>query len=313
MNFKLNKFLNEIKSLIVLIAVIFTIKSTLVEIYIVPTGSMEDTILTGDMLIGNKFIYGMRTPTWIGLPWSRIGFDIPWFRLPKFKEVKNGDVTIFEYPRDPFQKYVKRCIGIPQDSIFIRSGIIVINGDTMHFPEKGKYVKGYTYGEEKKEKLYSYFSGNRDNLNSFIVPYKGMAIDFSGIVDWETIITLLLQDGNDVKLGSKTFTMIDPQEVARTKGFLKNKILRLFTSSNKAAMREQRERVQYINKLNRIYKQKDLINPWYINYGRGNNDYLLDNITLNGKNIKELPPYILQHDYYFFMGDNRDSSYDSRF
>jgi len=73
----------------------------LVEIYVVPTGSMEDTILTGDMLIGNKFIYGMRTPIWIGIPYTRRGFHIPWFRLPAFKEVESGDVTIFEFPRDP--------------------------------------------------------------------------------------------------------------------------------------------------------------------------------------------------------------------
>ena len=131
----------------ILIIIAFTIKSTLLEIYIVPTGSMENTILTGDMLIGNKFIYGMRTPPWIGLPWSRIGFNIPWFRLPPFKNVENGDVTIFEFPRDPFQKYVKRCIGIPRDSIYIESGTIIINGDVMEFPEEGKYVKGYKYGK----------------------------------------------------------------------------------------------------------------------------------------------------------------------
>ena len=56
---------------------------------------MENTILIGDMLIGNKFIYGMRTPNWIGIPYTRLGFYIPSFRLPKFKEVKEGDVVIF--------------------------------------------------------------------------------------------------------------------------------------------------------------------------------------------------------------------------
>ena len=96
MNFSWKKFLEELRVLIILVIIAFTIKSTLVEIYVVPTGSMEDTILTGDMLIGNKFIYGMRTPIWIGIPYTRTGFNIPWFRLPAFKEVESGDVTIFE-------------------------------------------------------------------------------------------------------------------------------------------------------------------------------------------------------------------------
>ena len=313
MNFNWKKLLEELRVLMILIIVAFTIKSTLVEIYVVPTGSMENTILTGDMLIGNKFIYGMRTPTWIGLPWSRIGFYVPWVRLPAFKKVENGDVTIFEYPRDPFQKYVKRCIGIPGDSIYIQSGTIVVNRDVMEFPEYGKYVKGYTYEPEKIEKLYSSFSGNRDNLKGFIVPFKGMVYDFSQISDWQTVISLLVQDGNDVKLGEKTFTMIDPNEIARTHGFLRNKLIRLMSSGRKAAMREQRERTLYINKLNKKYKKNNLVNPWYINYGYENETYLINNITVNGKSLKDLQTYTMKRDYYFFMGDNRDSSYDSRF
>ena len=66
MNFSWRKFLEELRVLIILVIIAFTIKSTLIEIYVVPTGSMEDTILTVDMLIGNKFIYGMKTPNWIG-------------------------------------------------------------------------------------------------------------------------------------------------------------------------------------------------------------------------------------------------------
>ncbi len=309
----LKKFFTEIRALIILVIVAFTVKTTLVEIYVVPTGSMENTILTGDMLIGNKFIYGMRTPTWIGLPWSRIGFNIPWFRLPQFKKIDNGDVTIFEFPRDPFQKYVKRCIGIPKDSINIKAGIVMVNSDTMLFPEFGKYIKGYTYDPEKIEKLYPYFRGNRDNIEPFVVPYKNMVIDFNNIMDWETIITLLVQDGNEVKLGKNIFTMIDPHEISRTHGFLKNKILRLISSERKALMREKKERVDYINKLNKKYKEEKLINPWYINYSPENSEYLLDNITLNGVTLKNMKKYNIKKDYYFFMGDNRDSSYDSRF
>ena len=64
---------------------------------------------------------------------------------------------------------------------------------------------------------------------------------------------------------------------------------------------------------NNQYNKKELINPWYINYGSENLDYLRSNITLNGKTLKDLEIYILERDYYFFMGDNRDSSYDSRF
>jgi len=312
-NLNWKKFLEELRVFVILIIIAFTIKSMLVEIYVVPTGSMENTILTGDMLIGNKFIYGMRTPPWIGIPWSRIGFKIPWFRLPEFKNVENGDVTIFEFPRDPFQKYVKRCIGIPGDSIYINSGEIFINGEVMEFPKEAKYVKGYQYGPSKTEKLYTLFTGNRDNMNGFVVPHKGMMLDFNKINDWQTTISLLVQDGNVVKLGKKTFSMIDPYEVARTHGFLKNKLIRLISSGKRAAIREQKERTLYINKLNKKYKENNLLNPWYLNYGTENEDYLKNNITINGKTLQEIRMYTLKHDYYFFMGDNRDSSYDSRF
>lgn len=137
---KIDKYIKEAKVLFVLIIVAFTVKSSLIEIYVVPTGSMENEILVGDLLIGNKFTYGMRTPNWLGVPYTRLGFYIPSIRLPQFKEVSNGDVAMFEYPRDPFQKYVKRCIGIPKDTISIIDGEININSKIMPFPKNAKYI-----------------------------------------------------------------------------------------------------------------------------------------------------------------------------
>ena len=205
------KKIKEIKGLITLIIVAFTIKTCLLEIYVVPTGSMEKTILIGDVLVGNKFIYGMKTPTWIGIPYTRYGFDIPWYRLPEFREIKNGDVTIFEFPRDPFQKYVKRCIGLAGDVVSINEGDIYVNNTLMDFPEEGQYLKRLPNNSDvltknmswNSEYLYSQFKcesfndlnnnylydknseefvdlnknnkwdyGNLDNIKEFTVPYK---------------------------------------------------------------------------------------------------------------------------------------------
>jgi len=144
--------IKEIKEFIILVIVVFTVKTSLIEVYVVPTGSMENTILIGDMLIGNKFIYGMKFPNWIGIPWTRYGYyvnnEFPYFhneykdsyRLPQFKDISSLDVVIFEYPRDPFQKYVKRCIGLPGDTIEIKNGIIYRNSSELKLPEDGQYI-----------------------------------------------------------------------------------------------------------------------------------------------------------------------------
>ena len=69
----------------------------------------------------------------------------------------------------------------------------------------------------------------------------------------------------------------------------------------------------FINHLNKEYKDENRVNPWLINFGHDNDEYLRNNITINGISLRGAKQYVLKHDYYFFMGDNRDSSYDSRF
>ena len=106
--------------------------------------------------------------------------------------------------------------------------------------------------------------------------------------------------------------MVDPREVGRTHGFMKYKLLKFVNPGRKAAMREQKDRTLFINNLNKEYKENNLVNPWYINYG-DDSSYLKNIITINGKTLNDLGTYTLKHNFYFFMGDNRDSSYDSRF
>ena len=89
--------------------------------------------------------------------------------------------------------------------------------------------------------------------------------------------------------------------------------MRLYKSDRQVAMLEHKNQARYINKLSKNYKENNLVNPWHLNYGSENEDYLRNNITLNGKVLIDIEKYSLKRDYYFFMGDNRDSSYDSRF
>ena len=372
--------LQEFKELIILIIAALTIKTCLIEVYVVPTGSMENTILIGDMLIGNKFIYGLRTPDWIGIPYTRIGFYIPSFRLPKFKEVKNNDVVIFEFPRDPWQKYVKRCIGLPGDRIHILNGDIYINDKLNVFPEEGQFTKkfgdfssqflrqnnfpfeadtikiykteqtwfsGTLYPDFRPEeyidknrnlefdsnldlfdsKLHDlnknnkWDHGNSDNISNFIVPYKGMEVKFDEVQNWESLLTLLLLDGHDLKIEDYTIDLNDPLQISRLKGLVKYKILASFIKYSDKNMngvpdKQEKEQEVYRRKLSLSRKKDKLINPWsdiILDKIKSNKDYIKDNLIVNGKPIAIYKNILLNNDYYFMVGDNRNNSYDSRF
>jgi len=156
-------------------AIIFAvIAATILRIFVIqafriPTGSMEDSLLVGDFLLVNKFIYGVRTPDKIPL----INVKIPWVRLPGFKKPKKGDVVVFKYPRNPDQDYIKRCVAVGGDTIVIRNKQLYINGKIFENPPKLKYVDPSIYPPgQKSYDIEPSGAGNRDNYGPIVVPDK---------------------------------------------------------------------------------------------------------------------------------------------
>lgn len=108
------------------------VKSCLLDAYKIPSASMERTLLVGDCIFVNKFIYGLQLPEWLPIAQAATRTHVL-----GIKTVKRGDVIVFEFPgeRDevfaPRGKYfVKRCIGLPGDTISIANGSVIVNRDT---------------------------------------------------------------------------------------------------------------------------------------------------------------------------------------
>ena len=137
-----------------------------IQPYIIPTGSLEKTLLIGDFLFVSKFHYGARTPmTPLAFPMvhdtlpiiktkSYIDFpQLPYFRLPGIKKIERNEIVVFSWPADtvrqffvkekgvrkPVDKksnYVKRCVAIPGDTLEIINGFVHIDGKRSILPDR---------------------------------------------------------------------------------------------------------------------------------------------------------------------------------
>ena len=168
----------------------------------IPTGSMENTILVGDFVLVNKFIYGSSSPKYI--PFTEI--EIPFFRLPAFKDPKAKDIVVFEYPGDRDQlvadelgvNYVKRCIGVPGDTIELRNKVVFVNGKEFWKPSFVKYYQGRfgnylsprPRGMTEPRIFPKGMQWNEDNYGPLVIPKKGMTMPLNryNVEQWRTII-----------------------------------------------------------------------------------------------------------------------------
>lgn len=112
-------FLREtLESLGVALLIFLVVRTFAFQAFRIPTSSMENTLLPGDFLFVNKFAYGAMVP----------GLNS---RLPGYSEPKRGDIIVFQFPEDPSQDYIKRCIALGGDTVEVRNKQVYVNGEPL--------------------------------------------------------------------------------------------------------------------------------------------------------------------------------------
>ena len=159
-----------LKSAFLVVAVSFFVRSTVVQAYHVTSGSMENTILTGDFVIADKLTYGTQIPD--RLPFLET--KVPSFRLPGFSSPVSGDLVIIESPEDSSKDLFKRCVATEGQTVEIRDKQLLVDGkpyknaagvkhtDTRTFPSR--YIPRDNFGPERVPNDHIFVMGdNRDN------------------------------------------------------------------------------------------------------------------------------------------------------
>ncbi len=228
-----------VKTVVGAILFVMVLHGLLIASFIVPTGSMENTVMAGDFLLVNK-IYGASTPQIIPF----LNIPLPYKILFSISEPERGDVIVFVFPgnRDEekaqeFQYYLKRCVAIPGDTLQIIDDKLYVNGEFQPLAKNGVFDERVP--NNSMEAITTFPRGLnflRDNYGPIRIPKKGDTI------------------------------LIDPLNYSQWEIFIKREGHKVFLSNNQ--------------------------------------------VQIDGKAVDK---YIVEQDYYFGMGDNRDHSSDSRF
>ncbi|MBS1501642.1 MAG: signal peptidase I [Bacteroidetes bacterium] len=303
------------------------IRTLLIEPYTIPTPSMERSLLVGDFLFVSKINYGPRLPeTPLSFPLAHNTIPLfnaksyssliklPYFRLPGFSRVKRGDVVVFNYPMDadspyyrPVDKqdnYIKRCQGIPGDTLSIVNAQVYVNNKAVPNPP----------GEQTE---YAYKTSAPIDSQAF----KKLRISFYNASDEPGLATMTAASAKIFKkrpdVGSFT-RVITPKGVA--------------DPYNPVFPRKYPIRLLPVEKIPDYKWNMDNYGPiiipekgWTVKltaitlplYERAIEVYEGNKVEIKGGDIyingQKTNTYTFKMDYYWMMGDNRHDSEDSRF
>jgi signal peptidase I len=124
------------------IALVFILRSFLFEPFKIPSSSMVPTLQIGDLILVNKFTYGIRLP-------------VVNKKVIEINNPQRGDVMVFKYPRDTSLDYIKRVVGVPGDKIIYRNKKLTINGQELKYQALPDYLdeERLTYSKQYAETI----------------------------------------------------------------------------------------------------------------------------------------------------------------
>ncbi|MCO5947324.1 signal peptidase I [Mucilaginibacter sp. RT5R15] len=303
---------------VILFALLATtlIRTFFIEAYLIPSPSMESSLLTGDYLLVSKVNYGARFPiTPISFPFAHNnlpliytksywdGIQLPYYRFPGLSEIKRGDVIVFNYPMDadsPYyrpvdkrENFIKRCVAVAGDTVRVINAQLYVNGKKSPEPADGQ--------------------------QAYIVHTKGNPID--------SLFIRSLHIDVKLKYSRTDYEMLMTREAAKQlqKHPGINNVIEYYQSVsgyNPSIFPHDGHFNWTLDNLGPIIipkkgwtvKLDELTIPMYkraIGIYEANKVKIAGNtIFINGKKATE---YTFKQDYYWMMGDNRHNSEDSRF
>ncbi len=125
---KKGKFREYVEAFGIALVIALVVRTLLIQAFKIPSSSMENTLLVGDHIFVNKFIYGYHIPFTKG-------------RVLQFKSPERGDIIVFVFPEDTEKDFIKRVIGLPGDVIEVRQKTVYLNGEPLK-EDYARYVEG---------------------------------------------------------------------------------------------------------------------------------------------------------------------------
>lgn len=302
-----------------------------IQPYMIPTSSLEKTLLVGDFLFVSKFHYGVRVPmTPLSLPMVHDSIPIvgtksyfklpqlPYLRLPAFQKVERNDITVFNWPTDtvrffrdkskihidkPIDKksnYVKRTVAVAGDIFEIRNGDVYINGKKEIYPVRAKLQTSYVVetkpniGELKHDFMYRKF----DVTDGFARVQPNVYI-FSSLT--EEVAETLRKSPNIVSVTKRIeeVNKYNPMVFPHSENYKWNEDqygpVTIPAKGQTIAITS--ENLPLYRRIIQVYENNSL-------------EVKGDDIFLNGEKTNS---YTFKQNYYWMMGDNRHNSEDSRY